>query len=54
MTSSTEPNQRTGGLGDVVPQAPQKKDEPEEKWVTVASHPGYVRSTKTGAIKEKE
>jgi hypothetical protein len=46
-----EPPQRSGGLGPVVPTTPQK-NEPEEKWVACHT-PGYVRSTKTGAVKEK-
>ena len=53
MTSSSEPAQRTGGLGPVVPTVPQKKNGPVEKWLP-CNTPGYVRSSTTGAVKEKE
>lgn len=32
---------------------PPKKPEPPEKWIPLENHPGYVRSSKTGAVKRK-
>lgn len=53
MTSTTEPNQRSGGLGDVVPTKQQPKISPVEKWLP-CNTPGYVRSSITGIVKQKE
>ncbi len=54
MRSSQETNQRTGPLGDVVRQQPAEKEEVKEAWLPVQGHLGYVKSTKTGAIKPKD
>ncbi len=53
MQSSKESSQHTGPLGDLAKPKPADKSEPEEKWLP-CSTPGYVKSTKTGAVKRKE
>ena len=54
MQSSKEQSQNVGPLGDRAAPAKQTTEEPEEKWLPVDGHPGYVKSTKTGAIKHKD
>lgn len=54
MQSSKEQSQQVDPLTGSVTPATSKPEEKEEQWLPVDGHPGYVRSTKTSAIKHKD